>query len=336
LKQSSIQHLDVDVPLQAEKLPAKSEQPGGNKIPIQVYRNLGGRVREFSLGLLFLAPVLVVFAVFTYFPFFRAIWLSLNITNELGDPVKFVGLRYYQQILNFSNPENDYLNSLLISFEYALLVVSLQIVCGLGLASLAMAKVRGIGVFRLIFTVSIAISLASSSVIWALIFDPTTNITTWLVNLLNLPQPGLLNNASTALISIAMMSVWSGLGFNFVITLAGMQAIPEELYESASLDGAGRWKRFLHITLPMLTPILLFLLIINTLSCFQAFTQFNVLVNGPGPESSTNVFVYAIYQSFWADHRYGFASAMSIILFIILLILSAMQFLFLGRRVHYR
>ena len=123
--------------------------------------------------------------------------MSFNITNELGDPVKFIGLRYYQQILDFSDPQNGYVRSLLTSCTFALLVVTLQILCGLGMASLAMAKIRGIGIFRLIF-----------------------------------------------------------------ITLTGMQAVPDELYESASLDGAGGWNKFRYITLPLITPILLFLLVV--------------------------------------------------------------------------
>jgi sn-glycerol 3-phosphate transport system permease protein len=294
------------------------------------------RWQEAGLALLLLCPALALFTLFSYIPFFRAIWLSLYITNELGDPVKFVGLRYYQDILNIGGLDDTYIRSLVTSCEFALLVVFLQILLGLGLASLALAKVRGIGIFRVIFTLSIAISLASSSVIWSLIFDPSANATTWLTNLLNLAQPGLLNNASTALFSVAVMSVWSGIGFNFVITLAGMQAIPDELYESAALDGAGGWNRFRYITFPLLTPVLLFLLVVNTIQSFQAFTQFNVMINGPGPDNSTNVFVYALYQSFWFDHRYGFASAMSIVLFLILLILSAMQMIFLGKRVQYR
>ncbi|HLZ64330.1 MAG TPA: sugar ABC transporter permease [Ktedonosporobacter sp.] len=294
------------------------------------------KLRETGLALLYLAPVLVLFGLFSYFPFFRALYLSLNITNEIGVPVKFVGLQYYQRILNLNGVDDEYLRSLLTSFEFALMVVLLQIICGLGLAWLALAKVRGIGIFRTIFTSSIAISLASASVIWALIFDPSTNATNALVNFLHLPQPGLLTNVQTALPSIAVMTVWSGLGFNFVISLAGMQAIPEELYESASLDGAGRWALFRHITLPLLTPILLFLLVVNTIQSFQTFTQFNVLMNGPGPAGATNVFIYAIYQVFWFDHRYGFAASMSIVLFVILLVLGTMQIVFLGRRVHYR
>jgi ABC-type sugar transport system permease subunit len=293
------------------------------------------KLKNFGLGLLFLAPSLLLFFIFTYFPLFRALFLSLNITNELGDPVKFVGLRYYATILNLDRSSDEYVQSLITSFQFVGAVVILQIICGLLLAWLAMARVRGIGIFRLLYTISIAVSLASSSVIWSVIFDPSTNVTTWLTGLLNLPQPGLLNNASTALIAVIIASVWSGLGFNFVILLAGMQAIPEELYESAALDGAGGWNKFLSITLPLLTPILLFLLVVNTIGSFQAFTQFSVLAHGPGPNNSTNVFVYAIYQSFWIDHRYGFASAMSMLLFLLLLILSAIQFFALGKRVHY-
>lgn len=295
------------------------------------------QVRELAWALLYLAPAFIVFAVFSYYPFFQAIWLSLHITDEVGNPVRFVGLRYYLNILNLDGSgANSYVQSLLISCQFALMVVLLQILLGLLLASFALAKVRGIGIFRTIFTSSIAISLASSSVIWSLIYNPTTSMMMWLTSFLHLSQPGVLNNASTALPAVAIMTVWSGLGFNFVITLAGMQAIPVELYESASLDGAGRWNMFRHITFPLLTPILLFLLVVNTIQSFQAFTQFNVLMNGPGPDNATNVFVYATYRSFWFDHRYGFASAMSIVLFIILLLLSLLQLGFLGRRVHYR
>jgi len=293
--------------------------------------------RNFVRALFYLAPALIIFAVFSYYPLIQAIWLSLHITDEVGTAVRFIGLQYYANIFNLSGSGGTtYLQSLWTSCQFALMVVVLQIVLGLGLASLAQAKVRGIGIFRTIFTCSIAISLASAGVIWSLIYDPSNSAMTWLTNFLHLAQPGVLNNASTALPAMAVMTVWSGLGFNFVITLAGMQAIPLEVYESAALDGAGPWQKFRHITLPLLTPILLFLLVVNTIQSFQAFTQFSVLMNGPGPNGATNVFVYATYQSFWFDHRYGFASAMSIVLFIILLVLGLLQIGFLGRRVHYQ
>lgn len=298
-----------------------------------------GLWRQFSnigWALLYLAPALVIFAVFSYWPLFQAIWLSLHVTDEIGVPVRLVGLRYYLSILSPGSGVDAYLSSLVLSCEFALMVVILQILLGMGLAALAQGKIRGIGIFRTIFMCSIAISLASSSVIWSLLYDPSTGVFNWLSGLLRLAQPGILNSPLTALPAVAIMTVWSSLGFNFVILLAGMQAVPGELYESAALDGAGAWRKFRHITLPLLTPMLLFLLVVDTIQSFQSFTQFNVLMNGPGPDNATNVFVYATYQSFWFDHRYGFASAMSIILFIILLVLSLLQLGFLGKRVHYR
>ncbi|GHO88649.1 carbohydrate ABC transporter permease [Dictyobacter formicarum] len=295
------------------------------------------QARNFAWALLYLAPALILFALFSYFPFFQAIWLSLHVTDEVGNPVRFVGLRYYLSIFNLDGSGNTtYLQSLLTSCRFALMVVVLQIVLGIGLALLAQARVKGIGIFRVIFTVSIAVSLASAGVFWSLLYNPSTAFMSWLSNALHLAQPGVLNNASTALPAMAIMTVWSGLGFNFVITFAGIQAIPVELHESAALDGAGTWKIFRHITLPLLTPILLFLLVVNTIQSFQAFTQFNVLMGGPGPDDATNVFIYQTFLSFWMDHRDGFASAMSIVLFLILLLLSALQLGFLGRRVNYQ
>jgi ABC-type sugar transport system permease subunit len=132
------------------------------------------------------------------------------------------------------------------------------------------------------------------------------------------------------------MTIWTSLGFNFIIALAGMQAIPQDLYESARIDGAGGWPMFRHITLPLLSPTLLFLFIISTISTFQAFTQFNVLIANEGPNGSTNVMVYALFNSFFKENRYGFASAIAVVLFIVILILSIIQFRLLDRRVHYQ
>ena len=132
------------------------------------------------------------------------------------------------------------------------------------------------------------------------------------------------------------MTIWTSLGFNFIIALAGIQGIPQDIYESARIDGAGGWQNFRFMTLPLLTPTLLFLLIINTINAFQAFTQFNVLIANEGPNGSTNVLVFALFTSFFKDNRYGFASAIAVVLFVVLLILSVIQFRLLDRRVHYQ
>jgi ABC-type sugar transport system permease subunit len=293
--------------------------------------------KEFGRALLYMAPAILFLVAFTYIPFVRSIWLSFFVTTPQGETARFNGVKYYTRIFNLDGSgRTEYLRSILTTLYFSFMVVPLGIVFALGLALLATLKVRAIAFFRTIFTSSIAISVASASVIWALIYSPTTKATQWIIELLNLNAGSLLQHSSTALLAVAFTTVWTALGFNFIVTLAGIQAIPEDIYESALIDGATSWKSFRFITLPLLTPTLLFLILINTIQSFQAFTQFNVLIGNEGPSSSTNVFVYSIFTAFWKDNRYGFASAMSVVLFLILLALTFIQFKMLDRRVHYQ
>jgi sn-glycerol 3-phosphate transport system permease protein len=288
-------------------------------------------------ALLYMSPAILVFLAFTFVPFFRSIWLSLNITDPVGDPARFNGLNYYARILNVDGSgRTEYLESILTTLKFALMVVPAGIVVAVGLAVLAAVKLRGIQIFRTIFTSTVAISVASASVIWALIYNPSLKMTEWLINLLGLKTEGLLLDPSTALPAVAFMTIWTSLGFNFVVALAGLQAIPQDLYDSSTIDGAGPWSTFRHITFPLLTPTLLFLVIISTINAFQAFTQFNVLIANAGPDRSTNVLVFALFESFFKDNRYGFASALAVVLFVVLLLMSVIQFRVLDRRVHYQ
>jgi sn-glycerol 3-phosphate transport system permease protein len=293
--------------------------------------------KELGRALLYMAPAILFLIAFTYIPFLRSIWLSFFVTNPQGQTVRFNDIKYYSRILNLDGSgRTEYLKSILTTVYFSLMVVPLGIVFALGLALLATLKVKAIAFFRTIFTSSIAISVASASVIWALIYSPTTKATQWIIELLHLSSGSLLQNSSTALLAVAFTTVWTALGFNFIVTLSGLQAIPEDIYESALIDGATSWKSFRFITLPLLTPTLLFLILINTIQSFQAFTQFNVLIGNEGPDNATDVFVYSIFTAFWKDNRYGFASAMSVVLFLILLVLTFIQFRLLDRRVHYQ
>jgi ABC-type sugar transport system permease subunit len=284
-----------------------------------------------------MAPALVIFLIFTFVPFVRSIQMSFYITDQAGNLARLNGINYYTRILNLDGSgRTEYLASIATTFKFALMVVPPGIVVAVALAVLASAKLRGIQVFRTVFTGTVAISVASASVIWALIYNPSVNMATWLVRLLGLKTDGLLLDPATALPAVAFMTIWTSLGFNFIIVLAGLQAIPQELYDSSTIDGAGPWSTFRSITLPLLTPTLLFLLIISTIAAFQAFTQFNVLIANEGPNGSTNVLVFALFTAFFKDNRYGFASAIAVVLFVVLLILSVAQFRLLDRRVHYQ
>ncbi len=316
--------------------------PAASVIPTEVEtplaRSFSRKWEDLGWALLYLSPALAFFAVFTYVPFLRSIWLSLFITDPAGEPSAFKGVDYYTRILNLDGQGYDeYLKSILTTVQFTLMVVPLSIVTSVALAVLATAKVQAITVFRTIFTSSVAISVASAGVIWALIYSPGTKVTVWLVQALGITKvQSLLQDPLTALASVAFMTIWTSLGFNFIITLAGIQAIPQDLYESARIDGANAWKSFRYMTLPLLTPTLLFLLVIQTIGCFQAFTQFNVLIGNEGPDGSTNVLVYSLFSAFWKNNRYGFASALSVVLFVILLMLTLIQFRVLDRKVHYQ
>jgi sn-glycerol 3-phosphate transport system permease protein len=293
---------------------------------------------ELGPALLFMLPAIILVAAFTYVPFIRAVSLSLFVVNRnTFRPSHFMGLAYYLRVLNIGGSPFGtlYLRSLLTTFTFTLMVVPLSIAAAVGLGLLAQARLRKIGIVRTIFTSTVAISVASASVIWSLIYSPNLGLFRGVLRAFHLNSTGLLTDSHTALAAVALMTIWTSLGFNFVVALAGLQTIPGELYESALIDGAGHGTTFRKLTLPLLGPTLLFLLVITTIACFQSFTQFKVLNDSVGPDQSTNVFVYAIFDAFWMQNDYGFASAMSVVLFVVILGLTISQ-LRLDRKVHYQ
>jgi len=204
----------------------------------------------------------------------------------------------------------------------------------LALAVLANRALRGIGFFRFLYASTISISTAIASTIFLLMFSFQIGTINYLLDLVGIqPVPWLLS-PEWAPVSIAIATIWSTLGFTFIVLLSGMQGIPEELYESAALDGAHGWSLFRHITIPLLSPTLFFLIVVSTIAVFQAFTQIYVMTKG-GPSDSTYSIVYSIYEEAFIRFQFGSASAQAVILFIIMLSLTIIQFQVIERRVHY-
>ncbi len=291
------------------------------------------RIREIKLfitAMLFLLPSLVIFIEFVFIPLVKTVQLSLFRANPLGQMTTFAGFDNYQSILE--GP--DLVNSLRVSFMFAVYVVPTVIIISLFLATLANLPLRGISVFRVIFASTIAISSATASLIFLFLYNPINGVFNYLLGIVNLPGVPWLTSDSTALLSVSMISVWLDLGFCTVILLAAMQGISQELYESAKIDGAGFWASFRHITIPMVSPTLFFLVVIETLGSLQAFVQIDVLTRG-GPANATNTMVYLIYRSFYFYNQYGIAAALSFILFLLMLVLTVIQFGVLERRVFY-
>lgn len=287
-------------------------------------------LKDFLTAMLFLLPSLIIFTWFVFIPLLKTIQLSLFFTDPIGRMASFAGAENYQRI--FSG--DDLLNSLRVSLLFVLYVVPGTIILSLVLAVLANVQLKGITAFRVIFSSTIAVSAATASLIFLFLFHPAIGIFNYVLDLAHLPRVQWLVSDTTALLSISIVTIWLNIGFNTVLILAALQGVPQELYESATIDGAGFLQSFRHITIPMISPTLFFLIVVSTLNVLQAFTQIDVMTRG-GPIDSTNAIVYLIFRAFYFNGQYGIAAAISVVLFLLMLVLTFLQFGVLERRVHY-
>ncbi len=287
--------------------------------------------RETAISLLYLVPSLIVFGIFIFYPLFKSVYLSLFASDPFGlGSTPFVGLKQYDIALH----SQSYRDGLGVTILYTLYTVPLGILIALGLAVLANARVRGIGFFRTVYALSIGVSVGAASIVFLLLYNSRAGVLNYFLNSLGLASVEWLTEPRSALWAIAILSIWAGIGFNFIVLLSGLQGVPEELYESARIDGATNLRIFRSVTLPMLMPTLFFVLIVSTIGAFQSFAQIHILTKG-GPANATNVVVYSIYREAFFNFQTGYASAQAVILFVIILILTAIQFLVIERRVHY-
>jgi ABC-type sugar transport system permease subunit len=293
-------------------------------------RTQAREIKKFLLALAYLSPSLLIFLIFVFIPLVRSFILSMQRTDPIGRAVGFAGLLQYERLWN--NPQ--FLNSLQRTLLFVIYTVPLTLLLSLGLAVLGNLRLRRIDIYRMIFSLTIAVSAATASLIFLYLFHPALGWLNYLLSLFGIPAVPWLTDVRFALPSVALVTVWLQLGLNTVILLAGMQGIPEELYESAMIDGASGPAKFRHITLPLLSPTIFFLLVVDLLASFQAFTQFHVLTKG-GPINSTNVLVFSIYREFYFNGQYAYAAAQSVVLFFIMLVVTIIQFGVIERRVVY-
>jgi len=287
-------------------------------------------LRDWLRAFPYLAPSLIVFTIFVFIPLIRSIILSLYGTNPIGQMTNFVGLKYYERLFN----SEVYRNSVLVTLKFVLYTVPGVMVVGLVLSTLANLRIRGITVYRIAFALTISISGATAALLFMFLYHPLLGTFNYLLSLVGLSPVPWLTDTRWALVAVAIPRIWLQSGFATVLLLAGMQGISEEYYEAAKIDGAGFWHSWRHITVPLLTPSLFFLLVVTSLNAFQTFTEVNVLTKG-GPVDSTQVVVHEIYRSFYFNGQYGYASAQALVLFVIILALTMVQFGVLEKRVNY-
>lgn len=293
--------------------------------------SLWKRSLNFRPAMLYLFPSILLFAVFIFYPMFRTLYLSFFLTDQQGNAALFVGLENYAYLLE--SPE--FLNSIKATVLFVLYTVPIGIILALFLALIANEKLKGIGFFRTMFSSSMGISVAASSVVWLFLFHPSVGMFNRLLHLLHLPQVQWLLDPEWALISVSISTIWLNTGFAFLILLGGLQNIDEYLYESARIDGAGYWYQLRRITIPMLSPTLFFIITISLINAFQTFGQIDILTKG-GPSQSTNLIVYSIYREAFINYQFGTASAQAVFLFICILIVTILQFKLGEKKVHYQ
>ena len=302
------------------------------------YPWLGGLSR-FGGGMLFLWPSILLFGGFVFYPLIKSVYLGFFVSDPFGRGQEFVGFDQYREVLTSA----DFRKSLLVTFLFALYTVPTGMVLGLVLALLANQRLRGALFFRTVFSSTIAASVAVAAVMWLMLLNPSAGFVNWILGQFDLPRVNWLTDpqwrttwdSGPALMAVSLTTIWLNIGFTTLVLLAALQNIPQELYESARVDGAGPRSLLRHITLPMLSPSLLFVVIVSTIIAFQSFGQIHILTRG-GPLDATNVIVYSIYTDAFINFEYGAAAVRAVALFLLMLTITLIQFRFLERRVFYR
>jgi multiple sugar transport system permease protein len=268
----------------------------------------------------FIAPNFIGFFIFTLVPVVWSIGLAFFEWDSFSKPT-FTGLKNFQKMFQ----DTGFWISLKNTLYYTAGVVPLTLICSLGLAILLNQKIRGMKFFRTAFFFPYVTSLVAIAVVWNMLFHPTMGPINQLLKIFIAHPPGWTTTTAWAMPAIIIVSVWRGMGYYMILYLAGLQGISKEIYEAAEIDGANKWNQFLHITLPSLKPTTFFVTIMLVINCFKVFDLVQVMTNG-GPGRSTNVLVFKIYQEAFVNSKFGYASAVSLVLFVLVLGVTIVQF----------
>lgn len=276
-------------------------------------------------ALLMSAPALLGLTLFVALPFLLAITLGFS-NLRLGSPLplEWLGFEQYRRI--FVDP--SFTRALLNNLLFALVVVPLQTALALSLALLLNQRLRGIAWFRTLFFMPVVFPLSLVAVVWVLIYAPGPNgMMNGFLELLSFgawSPRDFLHDPVLALPAVMVTSIWQGTGFQMVILLAGLQSIPSELYEAAAIDGAGRWQKFWHVTLPQLRNTLIFVVLVTTILAFRLFDQVQIMTQG-GPHDATVTVMFEAVQAAFARQQVARGAAMTVVLFLVVLLISLLQ-----------
>ena len=298
--------------------------------PARPRRGRGPRASDARWALVFLAPTLIGLAVLSAGPILAALGISFT-KWDLITPPQFVGLDNYLRLAG----DDRFFKALRNTVFYTVVSVPVGLALALGLAVALNQQIRGIAWIRTAYFLPLVTSATAVALVWLWIYSPTGLLNTFLGTFGIAPQRWVAD-PTLAMPSIIVMSIWQGLPANVIIFLAGLQAIPVEYYDAASVDGAGRRSRFRHVTLPLLTPSVFFTGILALIGSFQVFDQVYVMANPGKPGDATITLVYFIYENGFRNFKMGYASAASWVLFLVVAVLTGLYFRTQDRWVHYQ
>ncbi|WP_240548514.1 carbohydrate ABC transporter permease [Paenibacillus lignilyticus] len=284
--------------------------------------------REAVAGYLFIAPWIVGFIVFVLGALITAFYVSMT-DWDLLTPSKWIGAENYNTLLH----DKKFWISLRVTVIYVVTAVPLGIVFGFSIALLLNQKIKGLSIWRTIYYFPAILSGVAVSLMWMWVLNPDFGVINLLLSYVGIQGPGWIASPTWALPSLVIMSIW-GAGGGMIIYLAGLQGIPTELYEAAEIDGCSKWKKLWKITIPMMTSVIFFNLIIGMISAFQTFTEAYVITNG-GPDNATLFYAMYLYQNAFKFFKMGYASALAWVLFLIILFMTLLLFATSRRWVYY-
>ena len=280
--------------------------------------------------LLFVLPALIPLIIFWIYPILRSVWLSFTNWDFMTPDYDVVGLKNYLSLLKDSRFYNALWNT--VVFTVGTLVPT--IAGGLGLALLLRKNFRGSGIFKFVLFSPWITPTVAISIVWTWIFKADGGIANLVLGFFGIPALKWINSSSTAMLSVIIVTVWKSLGYAMIFYLSALEKVPAELYEASSLDGAKPWRQFLDMTLPSISPTTFFLMIITMVNSLQAYDQIQILTQG-GPSGSTRTLLYMYYQLGFQEFKMGEATAIAVIMIIITVLLSLIQFTASKKWVHY-
>lgn len=288
------------------------------------------RLEEHVFGWLFILPVVIGVCFFQFYPIMVSVYASFTNWTGLNDPA-FIGAENYTRLVT---ADRFFRLTLRNTVYYTLGSIPLSISLAMILALLCNRSMRMVYWYRTAFFAPNVTSTVAISLVWFWLYAPDVGLINWVLSLFGIEGPAWLSSLTWAMPAVIVVGVWQHVGYPMLILLAGLQGIPESLYEAAKLDGAGPLYRFRHVTLPLLTPSLFFLLITQFIASFQVFGLIYVMTQG-GPANATNVYIHYLYQNAFAFGRLGYASAMAWVLFLIIALITLVQWQMQKRWVFY-